>query len=49
MSGLCYQCGPGGARKLSNPRQIKQVKMYTDNEGRIVYLCSPCARDLGYK
>lgn len=50
-SGLCYQCGPKGSKTIKSPSQIKQVKMYTDvgPDGKqiIVYLCGPCARELG--
>jgi hypothetical protein len=49
MSGLCHQCGPGGAKKLRSPKDVKQVRMFKDGAtGQIVYLCTRCAKELGY-
>jgi hypothetical protein len=43
MSRPCDNCCIGAKKKL-----FKSVKMFLDNEGKIVYLCRPCARELGY-
>ncbi len=48
-SGLCHQCAPPKGTRINPVKDIKQVKMYVDaHTGHPVYLCAPCARELGY-
>lgn len=48
-SGLCHECGPKGS-KLKSQKDIKKVRMYIDaHTSLIIYLCGPCARELGYE
>lgn len=39
MSGQCHNlCS----------KKPKQVRMYIDADGKPIYLCAPCSRELGY-
>jgi hypothetical protein len=45
--GLCAQCGP---KRLTKLNQIKALKLFIDaHTGKVIYLCRPCARELGYE
>jgi len=37
VSRPCEQCG-----------KVKRCRMHLDREGAMVYLCGPCARELGF-
>lgn len=48
-SGLCHQCVPPKGKPINPVRDIKKVKMFVDaHTSKPVYLCAPCAKELGY-